>query len=103
MSQPKEPPNPERRSDAALLCLFIGFGLMGLAWLLGVGSVLAMAMSGETDIAVEAGGMAALILLPLTAVLGFVFALAGSIWLVIRVIADQTGAHHKDRYRDVER
>lgn len=103
MSLPKEAPNPERRSNAALLCLFIGFGLMGVSWLLGVGGVLTLALAGEEDLAAAAGGMAGLILLPLAAVLGFLFSVVGGVWLVLQVIADQAGAHQKDRYRDVER
>ncbi|MFZ4121035.1 MAG: hypothetical protein ACOYKM_05160 [Caulobacterales bacterium] len=103
MSQPKEAPNPERRSNAALMCLFIGLAMMGVAWLLGVGGVLTLALAGEGDLAAAAGGTAGLILLPLAAVLGFLFAVVGSVWLAIQVIADQTGAHHKDPYRDVER
>jgi uncharacterized RDD family membrane protein YckC len=91
--------NPERRSDAALLCLLIGLGLMGLAWFLGVGGVMATVMSGGDPVALT-GGLAALILPPLTAVAGAILALVGFIWICIRVVADQT---ESSRYGDVER
>lgn len=106
MSQPetpgREPPNPERKSDSALLCFGIGVGLMFLAWLMGFGGVLAAALSGGNPAAV-AGGVAMLILLPLTAVSGFVLALIGGIWMLLRVIADQRASDGRDYGRDVER
>jgi hypothetical protein len=102
MSQP-EPRNPERRSDAALLCLSIGIGLMILSWFLGVGAALATALSGGAPAAV-AGGIAAFIALILAAVTGMVLSLIGGLWLLVRVIADQREEHSKERYsREVER
>lgn len=97
-----ERPNPERRSDSALLCFSIGVALVVLAWFLGVGGVLTAVLSGGAPAAV-AGGLAALILLPLTAIAGLVMALIGMIWLVFRVIVDQREAHANERYHDVER
>jgi hypothetical protein len=108
MSQPEpQPPpaprNPERRSDAALLCLFIGMGLMVCAWFLGFGAALATAISGGAPAAV-AGGVGAFIALILAAGSGLVLLLVGAIWLLVRVIADQREEHAKERYsREVER
>lgn len=99
MSRP-EIPNPERKSDAALLCFCIGAGLAIVAWFLGVGGVMAAALSGGDPVLV-AGGIGALIALPLAALAGFVLMLIGGIWIFLRVLADR-GA--PDRYsRDVER
>ncbi len=94
--------NPERRSDAALLCLCIGVGLIVLAWILGLGGLVAAAVAGQAP-ALAAGGIAALILLPLTVLSGLILALVGGIWLVVRVIADQSEAGARERYDDVER
>lgn len=101
---PPDAPNPERRSDAAILCLLIGAGLIGLAWLLGLGGVLAMAISGAgAGPGLLAGGLASLIVLPLTAAAGFMLLVVGAIWLFVRVVADSREDHVRDRYRDVER
>ncbi|MBI1250656.1 MAG: hypothetical protein GC189_04205 [Alphaproteobacteria bacterium] len=111
MTQPEPPlserapqrPNPERRSDAAILCFLIGAGLIGAAWLLGLGGVLAMALSGGAEGAI-AGGLASLILLPLTAAVGLLLLVIGGIWIVVRVIADSREHDAQERYsRDVER
>lgn len=100
---PPEKPNPERRSDAALLCLCIGLGLMALAWVLGVGGVMATVLSGGSPAAV-AGGLGAFIGLLLASIAGMVLTLIGGIWIAIQVIADQTSEHSKERYsREVER
>ena len=101
---PPEAPNPERRADAAILCLLIGAGMIGCAWLLGLGGVLAMAMSGAgAGPGALAGGLASLILLPLTAAVGFLLLVIGGIWLFLRVVADSREESARDRYRDVER
>ena len=97
---PPETPNPERKSDAAILCLCIGGGLAALAWFLGIGGVLATALSGG-DPVLAAGGIGMLIALPLTACVGFLLMAVGAVWMFARVVADQT---KPDRYsRDVER
>lgn len=102
MSQP-EAPNPERRSDAALLCLMMGLGLLGLSWFLGFGAALAFAFSGGSPGAF-AGGLGALVGLFLAFGSGVVLSLIGGVWLIARVIADQREEHDKERYsRDVER
>lgn len=98
-----EAPNPERRSDSALLCFCAGLGLLGLSWLLGVGGVLAAALSGG-DPAAIAGSLAALIGLGLAGIGGAILTLVGGVWLFVRVIADSREANSKERYaRDVER
>jgi hypothetical protein len=95
--------NPERRSDAALLCLCIGFGLMGLSWFLGFSGALGMMASGAWSPA-AAGGLAAFILVPLTAVAGALFAAVGFIWIVAHVLIDRGREAGGDRYsKDVER
>ena len=101
MSQPEEP-NPERRSNNALLCFCIGAGLAGLAYLLGVGAVIGAALGGG-DPAALAGSLIAAIGLGLAAVSGFVLMLVGGLWMIVRVIADQRGDASERRYRDVER
>jgi hypothetical protein len=79
---------------------------LGLSWLLGLGGVLAAivgGVGGEAGAAV-AGGLAAMILLPIAGVLGFLFVLVGGIWLFIQVVADQRSDHARERYsREVER
>ncbi len=107
MAQP-ETPNPERRSNSALLCLCLGMALVGLAWFLGVGGMIGLAFSGGAP---AAGGIIALILVPLTGIVGAIMASFGAImasfgavWLIIRVIADQRQDHARERYsREVER
>jgi hypothetical protein len=108
MNQPErpqtpEPPNPERRSDAALLCLCIGVGLLVLSWLLGVGAAMTTVLGGASPAAV-AGGVGALVALLLALGAGIVLCLIGGVWLFVRVIADQREDHAKERYsREVER
>ena len=99
---PSSPPNPERRSTAALICFCIGAGLCFLAWFMGVGTVMAAAFSGN-DVALVAGGLVAAIGLALGVTIGFILMLVGGIWMVIQVIADQRGEVSEKRYRDVER
>lgn len=98
-----EHPNPERRSDSAVLCLGIGFGLMGLSWLLGLSGAVTAILSGGWTPAL-AGGLMAFVLVPVAALLGVLFCAVGVVWIVIRVIVDQRRDHATDRYsRDVER
>jgi len=93
-------PNPERRSDAALICFCAGIALVALSWFFGMGGVLAGAISGSAPIA-AAGAFSGILVLILGAVAGGVLTLVGAIWLVVRVIADQ---RESDKYsREVER
>jgi hypothetical protein len=51
-----------------------------------------------------AGGIGVAIAAPLAAVCGFILALIGAIWILVRVVADSRGEAATDRYsRDVER
>ncbi|MBI1187409.1 MAG: hypothetical protein GC206_08795 [Alphaproteobacteria bacterium] len=97
-----EKPNPERRSNSALLCLCIGIGLIFLAQFLGVGVAFTAALSGGSPVAVV-GGLGAFIGIMFAVVAGVILSLIGGIWLAIRVIADQTGDKEERRYRNVER
>ncbi len=99
---PSNPPNPEHRSTNALLCFCLGFGLSALAYFLGVGALIATFLSGG-DPAVAVGSLFAAIGLALLGVSGFILMAIGGIWMVIRVIADQTGDKSEKRYRDVNR
>jgi hypothetical protein len=99
---PAQKPNPERRSDAALLCFCIGVGLLFLAQFLGMGAAMSAALSGGSPVAV-AGGLGAFVGVVFAAVLGILLAVIGAIWIAVRVIADQTGDKEERRYRNVER
>jgi hypothetical protein len=100
---PPETPNPEQRSNGALWCLGIGAGLVVLAWLFGVGGVLATAMSGGNPGAM-AGGIGALIALPLTMAAGIILIMIGGVWMFGRVVADSREDGGEKRYdRDVQR
>ncbi|MGE0740006.1 MAG: hypothetical protein AB7O98_01595 [Hyphomonadaceae bacterium] len=101
MSQP-EGRNPEHRSSNAMLCFCLGAGLATLAYVLGVGAVLATAFSGG-DPAIVVGSIFGAIGLVLLGFGGFVLMLVGGVWMVLRVIADQRGDAAEKRYRDVER
>ncbi|MGE3251052.1 MAG: hypothetical protein AB7J28_04720 [Hyphomonadaceae bacterium] len=101
MSQP-EAPNPERRSNGAILCLCIGIGLGVLSWFLGLGAVIAAAASGG-DPAALVGGFFAMIALALLGVSAGILSLIGVIWMIAQVISDQTGDKEEKRYRNVER
>lgn len=101
MNQP-DAPNPEHRSNNALLCFCIGAGLLGAAYLLGVGTAIGAAFGGGDPVAL-AGSVIALIGLALLAVSGFVLLLVGGVWMLVRVIADQRGEASEKRYRGVER
>ncbi|MES1201367.1 MAG: hypothetical protein ABUS57_07935 [Pseudomonadota bacterium] len=93
-----EPPNPEHKSNNAILCFGIGLGLVAFAWLMGVGSAFTAAFSGS--LAGAAMGVAGAIGLMLAASAGFLFMLVGTIWIFARVIADRA---EPDRYKDVQR
>jgi len=98
---PSNPPNPEQRSNNALWVFCTGAGLCIAAYFLGIGAVMAAVFSGG-DPAVVIGSMFGVIGIVLMGVSGFVLALVGGVWMVLRVIADQTGENEK-RYRDVNR
>lgn len=99
MSDPVK--NVERRSDAAVLCVTIGAGLLALAWFFGFFGVFATALSGGWP-AFLAGGITSLVLMPLTVVLGGLFFFGGALWMIGHVIVDQLFAN--DKYsKDVER
>lgn len=100
--KPPEAPNPERRSNNALLCFCIGVGLCGLAYFLGIGTVIGAAMTGGNP-AIVVGGLFAAIALALLLAAGFVMMLVGGVWMFIQVVADQRGGAEEKRYRDVER
>jgi len=95
-------PNPERRSNSALLCFCIGVGLLFLSQFLGVGAAMTAAFSGGSPVAVV-GGLGAFVGVIFAAIAGAILAAVGAIWLIIRVIADQTGDKEEHRYRNVER
>lgn len=99
---PSEGPNPEHRSNNAMLCFCLGAGLGALAYFLGIGAVIGTAFSGGNP-ALLAGGVIGAIGLALLGVASFVMMLVGGVWMVVRVIADQAGDASERRYRDVER
>ena len=100
MNQP-EAPNPERRSNNAMLCLCIGLGLLVLTWFLGVGTAFTAALSG--GLAGVAMGIVGGVALMLGAGAGIVMIVVGTIWIVIRVVSDQTADESRQRYKDVQR
>lgn len=95
-------PNPERRSTGAVICFCAGALMAGAAWLFGVGAVIGAAFSGG-DPALVVGSIVAAIGLSLLAGFGFLLMLIGGVWMLIQVIADQSGDAEEKRYRDVER
>jgi hypothetical protein len=100
--KPPEPRNLEHRSNNALLCFCIGAGLCGLAYVLGIGAVIGAAMSGG-DPAAVVGGLFAAIGIGLAGFAGFIMMAVGGVWMLVRVVADQTDNAEEKRYRDVER
>ncbi|MEQ1619626.1 MAG: hypothetical protein ABL883_14925 [Terricaulis sp.] len=94
--------NPEHRANNAILCFCIGMALAGGAYFLGVGAVLAAALSGG-DPGIVVGGVLAALGLVLMGVAGFVMMLVGAVWMALRVIADQSGDADEKRYRRIER
>jgi hypothetical protein len=101
MPQP-EGRNPEHRSSSAMLCFCIGAGLCTLAYFLGVGAVIGAIVTGG-DPAIVVGGLLAAIGLGLAMMAGVVMMLIGGVWMIVQVIADQSGDASEKRYRDVER
>lgn len=100
--KPSDVPNPERRSNGAMLLFCAGAGACVLAYFLGIGAVIGVALSGG-DPAVVVGGVFGAIGLAILTVLGFVAAIIGGVWMILQVIADQSGGAEEKRYRDVER
>ena len=94
-------PNPEHKSNNAILCLCLGLGLLALSWFLGVGTALTAAFSG--GLAGAAMGLMGGLALMLAALSGVALMLIGTIWIIARVIADQTTGRDADRYKDVQR
>lgn len=99
---PSDVPNPERRSNSAMLCFCIGIGLCGLAYVLGIGAILGAAFSGGDPVLI-AGSIFSMIAIAGAGFFGFVMIIIGGIWMTIQVIADQRGGAEESRYRDVER
>lgn len=100
--KPSEQRNPEHRSNNAILCFCIGAGLATLAYFLGIGAVISAAASGG-DPTLVVGGVFAMIGVALAGVAGAIMMLIGGVWMVVQVIADQSGDASEKRYRDVER
>jgi hypothetical protein len=99
---PPSAPNPERSSNAAIWLVCGGVALATLSWFLGVGAVMALALSGQEDphtiIAAAFGAIGVMML----GALGVLLTIIGGVWMFAQVIADQRGGEEK-RYRDVER
>lgn len=94
--------NPEHRSSGAIICFCAGAALCTIAYFLGVGAVIGALVSGA-DPALVVGSILAAITLGLAAVLGGALMLIGGVWMIVQVIADQSGNAEEKRYRDVER
>lgn len=97
---PSEGPSPERRSNNSMLLFCTGLGLCVLAYFLGIGAVIGAALSGG-DPAVVIGSMFGVIGVVLMGIVGALMAAVGGVWMIVRVIADQTG--EDGRYRNIER
>lgn len=100
--KPPEERNLEHRSSNALLCFCIGAGLCTLAYVLGIGAAIGVAMSGG-DPTIAVGGLFAAIGIGFAGVSGFIMLVIGGVWMLLQVIADQRGGSEEKRYRDVER
>lgn len=99
---PSNAPNPERRSNAAMICFCLGAGLCILAYMLGIGAILGAAISGG-DPALVVGSLFAAFGIAMLGLLGIILAFVGGIWMIAQVLADQSGNDEEKRYRDVER
>jgi len=99
---PSERPNPEQRSNAAIWCFCLGAGLCVLAYVLGIGAVIGAALSGN-DPALLSGSVLGAFVVGMMGLLGFLMLIVGGIWMIVQVIADQSGGAEEKRYRDVER
>jgi len=99
---PPDAPNPERRSNGAMICFCLGIGLCILAYMLGIGAVLGAAISGG-DPAIVVGSLFAAFGIAMLGLLGVILSLVGGVWMIAQVVADQSGGAEEKRYRDVER
>jgi hypothetical protein len=99
---PPNAPNPERSSNVAIWLVCGGIGLAILSWFLGVGAIMALALSGQEDPHVIIGAAFGAIGVLLLGALGVLLTIIGGIWMLAQVIADQRGGE-ESRYRDVER
>jgi hypothetical protein len=96
-----EAPNPERRSNGAVLCVAAGVIILGACYFLGLGAALSLAWNGETGFNLAALGPALAVVA--FAIAGVLLTLGGGIWMLVQVIADATQANATERYKDVER
>ncbi len=85
-----------------MLCFCLGVGLCILSYVLGIGAIMTAAFSGGNP-AIAIGSMFGVIGVVLLAISGAILAIIGGVWMVLRVIADQTSDANEKRYRDVER
>jgi hypothetical protein len=99
---PPDAPNPERRSNSAMLTFCFGAGLCILAYFLGIGAIMGAAFSNG-DPAVVLSTLFGGIGVVLMGIVGLVVAVVGGVWMIAQVIADQSGNSEEKRYRDVER
>ena len=99
---PPNLPNPERRTTGALVCFGVGVAFATLAWFLGVGGVMTIAMGGG-DPASVVGGLGMVFGLVAMTLIGVALIIVGGIWMIGQVVADQRGEPSEKRYRDVER
>lgn len=99
---PPNAPNPERSSNAAIWLVCGGIGLVTLSWFLGVGAIMALAFSGQENPHVVVGAVMGAMGVMVLGGLGVLLVLAGGIWMLVQVIADQRGGEEA-RYRNVER
>ncbi|GIK50748.1 MAG: hypothetical protein KJZ75_15130 [Hyphomonadaceae bacterium] len=100
--KPSDRPNPEQRSNNAMLVFCAGAGLCILAYVLGVGAVIGAAFSGG-DPAVVVGSVFGAVGVALMGVVGVLMLIVGGVWMIVRVIADQSGGAEEKRYRDIQR
>lgn len=100
--KPSERPNPEQRSNNAMLVFCAGAGLCILAYVLGIGAVIGAAVSGG-DPAVVIGSVFGAIGVALMGVVGVLMLIVGGVWMTVRVIADQSSGAEEQRYRDIQR
>lgn len=95
-----EDPSPEGKSNNAMLCFCIGLGCAALAYFLGFGAAFGALMLGD-DPGAAVGGVFAFIGIVLLGVSGFVLMVVGGVWMIVRVVADQSAG---DRYsKNVDR
>lgn len=89
--------SPERKSYAPTLVFGAGTALVGLSWFFGVGA----AVTGVNGAAAAIG--TGIVVMVGAAILGAILMIVGGVWMIVRVIADQTENPEEKRYRNVER